>query len=200
MGAQPREPMLSSAALRERGWTPGLINTFLGEPDALKRNPHYAKAAPMRLYALARVEAAERSAGFVTARAGSARRVNGAKKAVETKRESLLRQVAEMQVSVQVQPVAMVLHLAIEAYNDRLLHTERFEVEPASETSDPAFLERITVNFIRHQLTTYDEKLEEVAGRVGVQDAVRAIRRKVFATITAAYPDLEQECYRQMSR
>ena len=49
-----------------------MINTFLGEPDTLKRNPHYAKAAPMRLYALARVEAAEQSADFVSVRADRA--------------------------------------------------------------------------------------------------------------------------------
>src|SRR3954447_13544320 len=97
-----------------------MINMFLGDRDALKRNPHYAKAAPMRLYALARVEAAEQSADFVSVRAVSARRVKSAQKAAETKRESLLRQVAEMQVGVQAQPIARVRRLAVDAYNDRL--------------------------------------------------------------------------------
>src|SRR4051794_11067818 len=125
----------------------------------------------------------EQSADFVSVRADRARRVESARKAAETKRDSLLRQVAEMQVRVRAQPIARVRRLAVDAYNDRLIDTERFEAEPASETSDPAFLERITVNFIRHELTAYDQELETVAGRVGVQDAVQAIRRKVFAAI-----------------
>ena len=102
-----------------------------------------------------------------------------------------------MQVGVEAQPIARVRRLAVDAYNDRLIDTEHFEAEPASEMSDPAFLERITVNFVRHELTAYDQELEAVAGRVGVQDAVQAIRRKVFAAIAAAYPALAHECDRQ---
>jgi hypothetical protein len=43
--------------------------------------------------------------------------------------------------------------------------------------SDPAFLERITVNFIRHELTEYDESLQEVAGRMGVDEAMALMRK-----------------------
>jgi hypothetical protein len=45
--------MASVAGLCCRGgWTRRLIDTLLGEPDKLARNPHYASAAPMRLYLL----------------------------------------------------------------------------------------------------------------------------------------------------
>jgi hypothetical protein len=47
------------------------------------------------------------------------------------------------------------------------------EVEP----SDPAFLERVTINFIRHALTEEDESLEEVARRIGVDEAMALIRK-----------------------
>lgn len=45
--------------LQKRGWTPKWISTHLGEPDELKTNPHYKRAAPMRLYSAERVEQAE---------------------------------------------------------------------------------------------------------------------------------------------
>ena len=41
--------MISIAGLKARGWTQALI-TLLGKPDVVRRNSHYAKSAPMRLY------------------------------------------------------------------------------------------------------------------------------------------------------
>jgi hypothetical protein len=54
-----------------------MMTALLGEPDTLGRNPHYAKAALMRLYTLPRVEAAEGSVAFTAAKAKAAGRVAG---------------------------------------------------------------------------------------------------------------------------
>jgi hypothetical protein len=63
-------PCVSVAGLKARGWTDSLLRTFLGEPDKLAANPHYSSAgAPMRLYLLERVEAAERTSAFIERRA-----------------------------------------------------------------------------------------------------------------------------------
>jgi hypothetical protein len=43
-----------------RGWSKGQVEAILGEADARTRNPHYRKAAPMRLYSTARVLQAEK--------------------------------------------------------------------------------------------------------------------------------------------
>lgn len=185
--------MLSMAGLRERGWTPAMITALLGEPDALKKNPHYAKAAPMRCYIEARVAAAEISPEFAAAKVKSAPRSSGARKAAETKREALLRQVEEMPVSVKIKPMEQVRTQAIRAYND-------WNEDDVSSDAAPEFLERLSVNYIRHNLTTYDTALEEVAGRVGIADAVKAIRRKIYEAIAARYPELAEECSRQMAR
>jgi hypothetical protein len=54
--------MASVAGLCCRGgWTRRLIDRLLGEPDKLARNPHYASAAPMRLYLLERVAEVEQT-------------------------------------------------------------------------------------------------------------------------------------------
>ncbi len=66
--------MISIAGLKARGWTQALI-TFLGEPDVVGRNSHYA------LYDTASFEV---SSEFLAAKAKAARRQCGAKTAVET--------------------------------------------------------------------------------------------------------------------
>lgn len=55
---------ISVAGLKELYWTDSAIRKFLGEPDELVENPHYKKAAPMRLYDVAKVEEAEDTPEF----------------------------------------------------------------------------------------------------------------------------------------
>src|ERR1700726_2684919 len=69
-----------------------------------------------------------------------------------------------------------------------------------AEDAPAEFLERITVNFIRHNLTAYDRALEEVAGRVGIASAVQAIRARIYSAIGESCPALADECSRQLMR
>jgi len=186
--------MISIAGLKARGWTQALI-TLLGEPDVVGRNSHYAKLAPMRLYDTARVASFEVSSEFLAAKAKAARRQCGAKTAVETKRAALMQQVLEMHVSVETRPEHWVRRATIEAYNEW-----HWDGDGAAEDAPAEFLERITVNFIRHNLTAYDRALEEVAGRVGIASAVQAIRAKIYSAIGESYPALADECSRQLMR
>lgn len=187
--------MLTLTALRERGWTASMIDTLLGEPDAVKKNPRYAKAAPMRLYHETRVMEMENSAEFIRRQEASAPRRAASRKAVETKRDALIRQVRQMTVTVERIPAAEIRRRAIESYESWNDHRD-----PVAPDADEGFIHRISVNFIRHELTEYDEALEEVAGRVGIGEAVSLIREMVYGAIAEAYPYLKAECIRQMER
>ena len=72
------------------------------------------------------------------------------------------------------------------------------DYEPASAQSDPAFLEQITINYIRHNLTVFETHLKEVAGQSGISEAGRVVRRRVYDEIVAQRPDYAEECKRQM--
>lgn len=195
MQKETKAKMLTLTALRERGWTASMVKAILGEPDLLKKNPMYAKASLMKLYLESRVLEAEESSAFAEMKERSAPRRAASRKAVETKREALLRQVAEMKVSVEVISAAEVRRQAIEAYER--WNEDRDHVRP---DADRSFIDRISVNYVRHHLTIYDEALEEVAGRVGIADAATMIRQKVYGAIANAYPYLTAECTRQMER
>ncbi len=187
--------MLTLATLKNRGWTSGMIEKLLGEPDDFKRNPRFAKAAEMRLYSFARVEAVSMSCDFAAAKARAARRSTAATKAADTKRLDLMKRIATLEVVVTKLPPAEIRNRAIEAFNTRSRSGDLVYQDATGE-----FLERITVNFIRHNLTRYDDTLNEVAGRVGVVNAVREIRVRVFEAIATAYPDLKSECERQLHK
>jgi len=76
----------------------------------------------------------------------------------------------------------------------------RFSFTPASPESDSLFLERISVNYLRHVLSNYERELARVYGRVGVKQCYIEISRKVYAAISAAYHWLKNECQRHLAR
>jgi hypothetical protein len=69
----------------------------------------------------------------------------------------------------------------------------------ATTNSDARFLERILVNYIRHQLTIYESELEEIYGKVGNDDGYKLLNNKIYDKISEVYPSLKNECNRQLS-
>ncbi len=193
--------IVSLKDLKERGWTEALIKQFLGEPDVLKPNPYYRKAAPMQLYSPARIEQAESQEAWQQAKARASVRSQASKMMAARKATELVERAEQMRITVQRLPRETVMEEAIASYN--AFHWEiawrHGDIwEPATEQSDPAFLERITVNYIRHHLTSYDTHLEQVAGQSGVRQAGKLIRRRMYDEIARAYPGYAGECQRQM--
>jgi len=81
------------------------------------------------------------------------------------------------------------LRAAIDSYNS----LEKTEFV-ADLDSDPRFLERIQVNYLRHERTFYDEAMSMAEDG----EAKHALREHVLERIARAYPHLASECDRQM--
>jgi hypothetical protein len=192
--AQPQ--YVSVAGLKARGWTDAAIRALLQAPDKLADNPYYKSAAPTRLYLLERVQAVEASDAFTAAQAKARPRKAAATRAVHTKRSRLLEMVQTLQITVPRYEQKKLTNKACEHYNRR----RRGDDDPATPSSALAFLERITVNYLRHELTSYEDDLERVFGQVGVRQAYAVINAKVYDAIAAAYPHLAEECARQQAR
>lgn len=191
--------MVGRPTLRERGWTDTMINRFLGEPDKLAPNPHYKCAAPRRLYLESRVVDAESSGLFRMAKRKAQARQRAAGKAVATKRKLTAAQVEAIAISVPRLTSDALVRRACDHYNWRKADRE-IDAPAASPSSDRGFLDRITVNYLRHRLTEYEAHLHKTSGRVGASDAYVTIKAKVLEAIAAAYPDLADECRRQISQ
>ena len=183
--------LTKTAVIDRSGWTTTLVTRLLGEPD--QRKKVLGRSTSLALYALARVELAETSPEFAQAQAAIAKRKLAAAKAVATKTARLVQAIQAMPITVERLKLSRLQQLAIDSYNARS-HGHSF----ASRNDDPAFLERITVNFVRHELTQYDQALWEAAGKTGIAQAVTEIRRRVYGAIAQAYPSLCDECARQL--
>lgn len=77
---------IGAYGLKERGWTEAMIRDLLGDPDLTADNPHYKSAAPMRLWRLQKVEAAEAAPEFAARRDRAERQCAAAAKAAGTRK------------------------------------------------------------------------------------------------------------------
>jgi len=183
--------LTQTSVLNRPGWSKGVLAQLLGEPDLRKKVRGRTNLCV--LYLESRVVAAENSEVFKSLQVSLASRKSSAAKAILTKTNKLLAAVEAMRVDVVLMPLRDVQRLAIDSYNEQHEASENY----ASHKSDAAFLTRIAVNFIRHELTEYDHALADVAGKTGITKAVDGIRQKVYSAIAAAYPVFSLECQRQ---
>jgi hypothetical protein len=192
---RPRDAFLTVTELRSRGWTPAMTRDLLGKEDLQRRNPFYRAAAPVRLWALERVLAAESTGEFTERQTSAARRRSAARTAGQVRASKLRDWAATVPISVDSVSEDTVVSAAIAWYNDS---SDRFE--PAGPWCDEAFLARITVNFLRHMATPYDREMSVCRGKPGVRQAQSTLRGRVLAAISEAHPGLAAECERQRHR
>lgn len=74
--------------IKKMGWTLGLIQTFLKDPDSTRPNPKYRSAAPVKLFELLRVKQIEATAAFQEALSAAQRRSTAAKRAAAARSEA----------------------------------------------------------------------------------------------------------------
>ena len=181
---------LNATQLAARGWTPAMIRDFLGRPDQTEFIPRFRHAAPTLLFAVPRVQAAERTTKFVQRRDLAARRSAAAKEAANRRRLEMLRLMAADEVTIP--------KLAPEVLADRAVrHREPRDAIDAAK-ADTGTLNRWKVNYLRHQLTRFDSMIEGMFGQVGRAAAEKLLRRRALEAIGKTYPDLLDECQRQL--
>ena len=195
-GEPPTEKLIPVSHMKNRGWTLELIRLFLGDPDEERANPHYLSGPPMKLYKLQRIEKVEKSAKFRRAQDDRRGRREGAQRGVETKKQRTAEYVENVEIIVPRMDQAELINRACDNYN--LL--ERSGANCADQTSPPEFIERICVNYLRHRLTSYEDNLRKICGKVGARDAYLAIKEKVLYAISDEYDWLSEECNRQVSK
>ena len=199
----PKQEYISKSGLKLRGWTDVAIERFLGTHDKEAENPHYKPAPPMKLYLLTRVESIEASHDYLCFKTKSKSRQESSQKALTTKRHNLLRKVAKMEIFIQRKHIEEIFEDAVESYNNfksnMACEREDFDYVPASINSDKEFLHRITVNFLRHRCSPYETILDRISGKVGKQEAYALLNQKIFQKIAEIFPELQDECDRQLS-
>jgi hypothetical protein len=162
----------------------------------------------MKFYSRERVEGIEQSPEFKTAFARSASRRTAARIGVVTKKEQLLAAISSIDIVITRVPLDSLYRKACDSYNrwhkqlqfERELRGDTIDFVPATPDSDESFLTRITVNYLRHKLRSYEKGLEVIYGKVGVTEAYIELNAKIYGEIADVYPEFAEECWRQQAQ
>ena len=198
----PREDLLSVPQLKDKGWTDAMIRDLLGESDDTRQNPKGVTKPRMKMWLVSRVDEVQNDPSFDNRLVKARNRSAIGTKAAEARAQELADLVSKIEITVTEWSMASAVELAIGHYN--VLKEERvgfrYDWEPAAADSDPEFLDRITVNFLRHECTTYDSLVNNLKGLVGKDRAYVLLRNRTLDAIAEVYPDLEWECEKQHVR
>lgn len=179
-----------------RKWTDRLIKKYMPVPDEIRNNPHYGRASEMKLYKISRVESIEKNEQFLIDFQKTILRRKSSAKMVETKKDNLLIEISELPISVEIIPRYELVPLVIDDYNDRNYYKDYLTLRDLDQST----LERLTVNYIRHQLTSYDQCLGLIFSKVGKKEGYRLLRERIYNCISESYPELTRECTLQFRR
>jgi hypothetical protein len=179
-----------------RKWTERLIKKYMPVPDAIKNNPHFRRASEMKLYKISRVESIEKKELFLIDFQKTTLRRKSSSKMVRTKKDNLLIQISELPISVEIIPRNELVPLVLDDYNDRNYYKDYLTFRDLDQST----LERLTVNYIRHRLTSYNRCLDLIFSKVGKEDGYRLLNERIYKSISESYPDLTGECALQLRR
>lgn len=194
MPEKQKEQLISQATVLSMGFTKSMIDKLLPSP-VLKRNPHYASSAPMKLWREDDVRSVMGTQEFQTMAAKAAARKAASAKAVETKRKNAEGIADNLIASIHVTrwDMSVLEEATLNAKQEWYLEHGNVDIlSPNTET-----LERWMVNFIRHNLCDYDDKLIDLFGLVGKEELYHRLKTETLAKIAGVYPELDVECKRQ---
>ena len=183
--------MYTLTQIKQMGFTDSIIKTLNIIPTEIKPNPHNKKNF-MKLYSEDYIDTILKSSEFVNLVGKNINRRLGALKSTNTKVEKLMRDIDNL--NIRIKKVENVELLALRQYNEYNITQLRL----ANVKDDVRFLDRLCVNYIRHELTNYDNSLDFTVGKVGKYKAFNRINEKIYTKIKEVYPQYHEECDRQL--
>lgn len=199
MMADVKETQVCLKTVRSMGFTDSLIKELLPEPR-LVENPRGRRFSKMKLWKKKDVDNAMLSETFIATQKKREKRVAGAKKAVQTKTDKLMNEVEKQVANIKVTVIESeeLEKKTIEAKQN--WYIEDYCYFPPAAMADKETLTRWKVNYIRHNLTSYDDELLSLYGRTGKAKAYLKLFGEVMNRIAEAYPSLAEECKNQVER
>jgi len=180
---------LSKTELLKRGWSATLITKLLPSPlstgKATRRSGSLSHVWPLDL--VEQQEATEVFQCHLSRKQEKTERTPHAKQ-----RQYLLSLVERCHIYIPCHSYTQIKKATLESVRER----EVYKDDP--KYANHASIIRWQVNYIRHELTCYDDICKRLVSCVGEQQAHRMLKNKVLALIAQTYPKFRAECHRQM--
>ena len=188
--------MLTQSDLSARGWTKGMVSRLLPEPTLGKNK--YCRNRPMKLWELHMIEEVEKTEAYTDELKKVQNHRHGGIKAAATKRAALQNDFEKIQAEINVPCVDDATLRKWVYQNMRNRNIQRGLWNSYPEDAPEETMQRWVVNFIRHNLVSYDYTLHVHKGRVGINECYTDYKKAILMKIAEVYPQYADECKRQM--
>ena len=172
-------------------WSLKLIEKYYPMCSKVKVNPHYKCAPPMQLYDISKVKMIESTDDFKADYEKTAKRKDAALIRARKKRKELVMYANGIKINIPTMPKDKLIRKACNHYNRWHSFKQECNYEydhcMATPSSNEEFLKRITINYLRHQCTVYENELDKFYGKVGKQEAHDALKERINEAIKQKY-------------
>ena len=170
-------------------WSNSLIEKYYPQCSDERINPHYRYGSPMQLYDVGKVRYIESRDDFKADYKKVLKRKIVALESAKKKREELMMYANGVQIVIPEYEKDKLIQKACDHYN--WWHTwnneDEYDYCRASPSSNELFLKRITINYLRHQCTCYEEELKKFHKKVGVKEAHNILQARINEAIKLKY-------------
>ena len=164
-------------------WSLSLIDKYFPICSQEKPNPRHKRGAPMQLYDVGKVRRIESKADFKEDMEKVLKQKIAALERAQKSRMKLIEYANGVRIRIPDFEKNYLIKRACEHYNWR----NQNDYYMASPSSDEEFLKRITINYLRHQCTHYDEELQKFYKKVGVHEAHDILQQRINDAIKQKY-------------
>lgn len=187
--------------VKQLGFSQKMIADFLPDP-ILKTNPMYKSASPMKLWKCSDVDSVLESEEFKVAFDKNKNRRAGAAKAVLTKQTKLHEEISQKIERISVKRIGFDALLSRTLFEKQDWYDYQSAIRNRAEERNAYSADKQTkcrwmVNYVRHNLTEYDDTLYAISGKTGCHTEYLRYKHAVLTKIADVYPELRDECNRQ---
>lgn len=198
-----RDDFYNKTQLKERDWTETLIKKYLKD-ETIYEFPGKYRCQPQKCYLKSVVEKIEELETFKQDLEKAQKRSARMLEVAETKREKNIKDLKNHLQSIKIKDLddQKLIKQTMQAKKNWYSYTEQYEYESVSADSvDKDTLERWIVNYIRHNLTSYDKYLEKVIkGKIGSAEMYSILKKDILYKIAEKYPKYKQACQKQIEK
>lgn len=180
----------TKSTLLDRGWTEKTISELL-PPPKLVDNPYYKCAGYMKLWEQKTVKQKEKTKKFKVSAEKKAKRRESALKAVATKAEKTMSLLPTFSLEVERVSLEELRKMTLNAKWNWYMYTEQDWKADSVDFADEETVLRWELNFIRHNLSNYDNELDKLYGKVGKDVVYSKYKNQLMDKIFEVYPELK---------
>jgi uncharacterized protein (DUF849 family) len=118
------------------------------------------------------------------------RRIKQSKSLIEVnkaKREELLEYINKIEIKIPKMPIKELRVLAVKHYNTLWSMRGKYD-KVATINDDEEFLDRVSVNMLRHELECYEKELDKLFGKIGRAEGYSLLKNRINQEIVKTYP------------